>query len=309
MIFNRIEAKFRAKTSIRQAQPGVMKVTLVFLLLTTVLSMVVNYLVEDPRDILWELAGYGYEIEEILDYLQLEYVWSRYVGQAVLAGLVSLVLGIYTTVMNFGYTSYSLRLSRNEDPGLSHIFDGFLKLLRVLWMNILRGIFVTLWTLLGMIPAVIFLVVGILVEMDTYTVMGGYIFLLILCFIVLVITAYRYCLAEYFLLDDPSRTALQCITLSKNAMKGWKMERFTLDMSFVGWVLCGSIFVIGLSRIWYPAGVIGSLAFNTWFMPYRSVTEANFYNCISGRTDPFRQGSDWEERMKDLQDSFDKPEF
>lgn len=309
MIFNRIEAKFRAKTSIRQAQPGVMKVTLVFLLLTTVLSTVVNYLVTEPSDIFWELVGYGYEIEEILDYLQLEYVLSRYISQAALAGLVSLVLSVYSTVMDFGYISYSLRLSRNEGPGLSHIFDGFLKLLRVLWMSILKGIFMALWTLLGLIPAVILLVVGLLTEMDLYAVIGGYIFLLILGVISAMIAGYRYCLAEYFLLDDPSRTALQCISLSKNAMKGWKMERFTLDMSFLGWALCGSILVLGLSNIWYPAGVIGTLAFNAWYLPYRCVTEANFYNCISGRTDPFRQGSDWEERMKDLQDSFDKPEF
>lgn len=303
MGFNRIEAKVRAKTSIRQAQPSAMRVTLVFLMLTTVLSMVIGYLTFDPTDVIWELvAVLRYQVDEAV-----EYVWRNYANQIWLYLAINVALGIYTTVMSFGYTSYSLRLSRNEAPELSHIFDGFLKLLRVLWMNLLKGIFITLWTLVGMIPAVALMLVAYVTEMDYYALSSAYILAVVLAVVVGTMVSYRYCLSDYFLLDDPSRKARQCITLSKKAMKGWKMERFTLDISFFGWMLCGRILVSSLSVIWYPAGVIGMLAFNAWYLPYVGVTMANFYNSVSGRSDPFRQDAGWEDRMKDLQDSFDKP--
>ena len=45
-----------------------------------------------------------------------------------------------------------------------------------------------------------------------------------------------------------------------------------------------------------------------WFLPYRMGTVANFYDCVSGRADPFpKGGSDWDDRMKDFNDAFDKP--
>ncbi|MDE6108041.1 MAG: DUF975 family protein, partial [Oscillospiraceae bacterium] len=300
-----IEAKVRDKTSIRQAQHSAMRVTLVFLLLTTVLSMVVGYLTFDPMDVIWELvAVLRYQVDEAV-----EYVWKNYANQIWLYMAINAVLGIYTTVMSFGYTSYGLRLSRNEAPELSHIFDGFLKLLRVLWMNLLKGIFVTLWILVGMIPAAALALVGYVTEMDYYAFSSTYILAVVLAVVVGMMVSYRYCLSDYFLLDDPSRTARQCIRESKKAMRGWKMERFTLDISFLGWMICGQILVSSLSVIWYPAGVIGMLVFNAWYLPYVGVTTANFYNSVSGRTDPFHQSSEWEDRMKDLQDSFDKPEL
>lgn len=305
MMFNRIEAKFKAKASIRQARPNPMVVTLVFLLLTSLLSTVVERLIFDPGELIRTLLyQYGYQVEEIVPYLL-----DTYAAKLGILEAVSFVLGIYTTVMNFGYVSYSLRLSRNEDPELSHIFDGFLKLWRVLWMGFLKGLFMGLWGLLGMVPALVVLVVGVMAEMDLYSLMGIYILALVLAILVVVIVGYRYCLAEYFLLDDPGRTARECITLSKKAMKGWKMERFTLDFSFFGWAFLGALFVGGLSQIWYVAGLLGMLAFNAWYLPYRYVTVANFYNHVSGRADPVQKDADWEGRMKELNDAFDKPEF
>ena len=50
------------------------------------------------------------------------------------------------------------------------------------------------------------------------------------------------------------------------AMRGWKMELFTLDLSFFGrYLLTGLTF-----------GIMG-----VWVLPYQSVTEANFYDCIT----------------------------
>jgi hypothetical protein len=78
----------------------------------------------------------------------------------------------------------------------------------------------------------------------------------------------RYRLAYYFILDDPNCTARQAIRRSKTAMKGWKMELFTLDLSFFGWVLLG-VMTCGILMLW-----VG---------PYRGATQANFYDAVTGR--------------------------
>ena len=303
MGFNRIEAKIRAKTSIRLGKPSALRVSLVYLVLTALLSSVIRAFGLD----LWEPLLYyiqrGYEMEEILNI-----IWSQYSGQIMLQRAIGLVLGLYTTVMSFGYISYTLRLARNEDPGYTHLFDGFVKFWRVLWMNFLRYLFIALWTLLAMLPVFALFVVLILTEADEYALMGAGTLAVVWGAVAGVVVTLRYCLAEYFLLDDPSRTARTCITLSKKAMKGWKMERFTLSFSFLGWALLGELLVAGLSEIWLVAGLVGMLLFNMWYMPYYWTTLANFYDCVSGRADPFpRGGSDWDSRMKDFNDAFDNP--
>lgn len=49
-------------------------------------------------------------------------------------------------------------------------------------------------------------------------------------------------------------------------MRGWKMELFTLDLSFLGWILLGAC-TMGILYV--------------WITPYMSATEANFYDEVS----------------------------
>lgn len=301
MGFNRIEAKLRAKSSIRRAEQSPYRVSLVYLLLTTLVSQVVGLLISDPMDTVLYYATWGYGVEEILSY-----VWATLSGQIVLYIAISVVLSVYRTIMSFGYYSYSLRLSRDEEPTQSCIFDGFFKWTRVLWMSILKGVFSGLWAWAFMIPAVILYVVGILLELNIYALMSVYILLFVAGAVMAVVAMYRYSLAEYFLLDDPNRTARECITLSKNAMKGRKLELLVLQMSFFGWMLLGGLIGGALAMVWVPLQVVGTIAFNTWFLPYRMTTEANFYNEVVGWKRPFQatDENDWESRMRDLRDAF-----
>lgn len=301
MGFNRIEAKFRAKSSIRQAEQSPYRVSLVYLLLTTLVSQVVGWLISAPMDTLLYYLEWGYGVEDILNYL-----WATLSGQVVLYAAISILLSVYSTIMSFGYCSYSLRLSRNEEPTLSCIFDGFFKWARVLWMNILQGVFSGLWACAFILPAFLLLVVGMLLEWDVYALMSVYILLFVAGAIMAAVAMYRYSMAAYFLLDDPNRTARECISLSKNAMKGWKMELFTLHMSFIGWTLLGGVIGAALAAIWAPLQIVGVIAFNTWLLPYRATTEANFYNCVVGWKNPIQptDENDWESRMRDLRDAF-----
>ena len=95
MGFNRIEAKIRAKTSIRQGKPNAMRVSMVYLLLTSLLtSLLMSALRFDLPELLYYYAQRGYEPDEILSIL-----WSQNAGQIGLSWAMSLVLGIYTMIM------------------------------------------------------------------------------------------------------------------------------------------------------------------------------------------------------------------
>ncbi len=257
-VFDRFEAKMRAKESMRQCRPSPLLVTLVFMLLTTGVSLLVGRLIFDPSAFIRQYEAMGYYLEDILNVL-----YAQYIPKMVVAALVSLVLELYLIAMSFGYTSYALRLSRNEDPSYANLFDGFLKFGRVLWMNILQGLFVTLWSLPFFAVAVALLLwsrdeIALVSALGIAAYLAG--------IVVMMIKTYSYRMAAYFLLDDPSCTARQAITQSKTIMVGEKWRLFVLDLSFLGWAIV-TVFTAGILLI--------------WLTPYMNVTEANFYNYLT----------------------------
>ena len=276
MGFDRFDAKMRAKESMRQNRPSPLLVTLVYLLLTTGLSWLIGRLVFDPSTFIMEYSQWGYSMEEILEYL-----YQEYMGEMMVAAGVGMVFSLYSNVMGFGYISYTLRMARNEQPGYSHLLDGFYKLGRVLWVNILQGLFVLLWTL----PFLAVAVLGVWVD-------GGLGVLLMIvgyfgCIAITVIKALSYSLSRYFLLDDPACTARQAITRSKEAMQGKKGTLLVLGLSFIGWDLL--------------AGVTMGIA-NVWVLPYREATTANFYDYATGNEPPkpAQEMGDYHYRMTDM---------
>lgn len=124
-------------------------------------------------------------------------------------GAIALVLSaaliIMTYMVNVGFTIYALHVSRGEKADYGNIFDGFGIFFRVLWLGILEGLFIFLWSMLLYVPGII--------------------------------AAYRYRQSLYILLDHPELSARECITASKEMMYGHKGELFAMDLSFLGWIL------------------------------------------------------------------------
>ncbi|MEA4955781.1 MAG: DUF975 family protein [Pseudoflavonifractor sp.] len=259
MGFNRFEAKMAAKNSMRGTRPNPLWVTLVFILLTTAVDGVVLRIVGDPFMDAAQYLAWGYSGKEVL-----QYVFLRDMGGVGFFLSVQTMLSLYGAIMGFGYTSYSLRLARGEQPSYRNLFDGFAKAGRVLWMNILTWVFIFLWEMLAVIPGAVLLAVAAFQESEILISLS--IMLYVAGVIVGVMASYRYRLAPYFLLDDPGCTARQAISRSKVAMQGWKMELFSLDLSFFGWILLGA-FTMGILYIWVN--------------PYMAATQANFYDYIS----------------------------
>ena len=200
MGFDRFAAKHAARESMRLNNPNPILVTLVYFALTTLLWAAISYLLYDPTtDLVWCIRA-GYEAEEILDYI----LQNHQRDLMLLAG-VEFLYGLYTTYMSFGYTSYALRMARNEQPGISHLFDGFARPLRVLWADILVNLFTSLWTLLIVVPLSFLLALGGLDMVNSVYIVST------VMLVTLVAVTYRYRLTSYFILDDPDCTARQAI--------------------------------------------------------------------------------------------------
>lgn len=272
MGFDRFAAKHAARESMRLNNPSPILVTLVYFLLTTVLSAVISYLLYDPMaDVVWCVTA-GYEVEEIVDFI----LQNHQQELCLLAG-VNVLFGLYAIFMGFGYTSYALRMARNEQPGVRHLFDGFARPLRVLWASILMDLFTLLWTVVIVVPVSFLLALS---GLDAYN--SAYIIITVSLITVLA-ASYRYRLTYYFILDDPTCSAWRAVRRSKLAMRGWKWSLFSLDLSFLGWMLLSAV-LSGLVSYFLPVIITDVLCF--WVMPYRAASVANFYDTITGPSQP-----------------------
>ena len=290
MGYNRPEAKSLAKQAMRTTYPHPMLVTLVYLLLTSVLTSLVSSLVTDPFTTFYYYVWDGvYGVEDLIRVLLVPRTVAAFL-------VIQLLITVYQWIMSFGYTSYVLRMARNEQPNYWNLLDGFRTIGRAFLVYLLIYIFTTLWSLLFLVPAFIVMLVSAL---GGPMLMFLALLLVIAAAILSVIVTYRYRLAVYFLLDNPEMGALAAITESKRAMMGWKGELFIQDLSFLGWSLLlslASLLAFSLGSI-FGLGVGGLLSFLTvkiaslWFSPYIWGTEANFYDWVVHSRYSYRDNS------------------
>lgn len=273
MYYDRAALKRRAKHLVRQGNPAVYMVTLVFLLATTALSNVVNLLLPNPFNQINALANQwmnqitnsgGQLTQGAVDafYQQL---WSLFQGpMASVAMLVGLILGFYSLVVSLGYYGYTLRVMRGQEGGgYGTLFSQFYLAGKVILLNILKFIFIYLWCLLFIFPGIV--------------------------------AVYRYRLAEYALLDDPEISPLEAIRRSKRLMMGRKMQLFVTDLSFLGWLILAGLIVslvYQLALMFLPMAVAdlvslaANIAISMFLSAYISLTQAGFYLFALGNQAP-----------------------
>lgn len=262
MGFDRFSAKIKARGSMRQNRPSPVMVSLGFLILTILLYCVISWLLFVPVRAFFEYYLYwGYDVEDILLYLAAEYPAEIQTFE-----VFSFLFGIYQTIMKFGYTSYIVRMARNEQPGFTHIFDGFLRPVHALGSALLQGLFILLWTLPFQAGAAAFLYWSI--QQNSLLFLALFWACMIGTMIIGLIKEYSYRLTWYFMLDDPACSSWKAISRSKQYMRGWKLDLLFLDLSFLGWKILS----------WMTLGIL-----DVWVKPYQSAAEVNFYDfLISG---------------------------
>lgn len=278
MEIHRKALKDRAKQTMRQNVPSAWLVALLFWGLTTGVSN------------LSDLAGFTTNLAA-----------SSY-GVQFFPLFFTLLLTLYSVVMDFGYKIWCLRAWRRDEANFATLIDGFGMAGQVLMMEI--HIFVRLfgWCLLPMFPATLIIssvnsleVMVLLVELFTFALIPYLYFIRL-----------RYALTPYLLMDRPERGAAAAVRESVNLMRGWKMELFKLDLSFLGWyvlewgltILAQVIFLIptllGILQSGATPETLLTLAAGTtagslvglllclpvelWLLPYTGLARAGFYD-------------------------------
>ena len=256
MELNRRELKAQARERMRETRPPFWLLTLVYILLTTGVST------------LADLTGAA----------QLTFPPSS--GDTLPLFLYLLIL-LYTTVMNFGYQIWALRVYRRQQVGYGTLIDGFSMAGRVLLMELYIFGCTLCWALaFGTAAGLMLFMLGWLPPVLLVLLFYGAVFGITLWI------SYRYALAPFLLMDRPEAGAIAPVRESVAMMRGWKWEYFKLDFSFFGWYLLNFLLSLGvelafiLLELPWTAALLSTLIqvpLSLWLKPYVAIAHAGFY--------------------------------
>ena len=233
MEIDKRELRQTAKTLIRESKPSMMLVGLVFvgiLLLFSFLNL--------------KLSGYGDLAvwDTFRGYLEagdseraLSYFYS--IQPTRFEAIVSYALNLAQALLNAGFVIFVMNSVRKESPTVYNLLDGFVHFLRVIILSLIQGLIVSLLSVFLIVPGII--------------------------------AAYCYRFSLYLLLDHPELTVFQCLSLSRNMMRGHKWELFLLDLSMIGPIL---LFVFLPVTGFYVLPYL----FSVWILYYEQICEKFF---------------------------------
>ena len=122
--------------------------------------------------------------------------------------LVVLTLMLSLT-LDAGFVLYCMTVRRGERFEYANLFDGFAFAGKIILLELVKTIFIALWSMLFVIPGII--------------------------------AFYRYRFALYNLLENPNLRVMEALDMSKRQTNGFKGQVFALDMSYLGWGLLASL--------------------------------------------------------------------
>lgn len=247
----------------RNALAGKWKVAIlavvVYALCVSVPAEILNQIFGTKPALLYEMSyGYG----STMDAYTYNSLYNLMPSVSYLSELyVLLVDGAFM----LGLSIFFLAAFRRQIVRVSDIFLGFERFGKALGLMLFQSLFVTLWSLLLIVPGVIALI--------------------------------RYSQAFFILADDPSKGIRQCMDESKMMMKGNKAKYFCLNLSFIGWwllylaaaILFGCI--LSVEMIFGATVLMGITVFIMLviFMvgisalsAYMSSAQAGFYEILAG---------------------------
>ncbi len=223
------------------------------------------------------------------------------------AGLMALVaMGVSIFIaapLKVGLKYFMLRCADMDGrvENLTYPFKNNYK--NILWVTFVKNLYVTLWSLLGLIPVIVSYVyfdMGSRVyelvvlaregngEAATVELSSMFTLLLIAICIFMIpafIKSLQYSMVDYILAENPDTKRAEAIGRSKEMMVGNKWAFVKLELSFFGWAVLASFVCCGL----------GIFVLN----PYMEATYAQMYLEISG------QGKDY--GTFDYQNNYQNP--
>lgn len=253
-VINRAMLKDQSKDWIKRAVPAAWLVALVYQLVTSVLPWLVQSVLPAQEQLTRALEVYENGEFERAWYL-IRSAFSDASGIVLI--FVIVVFALLNAVIDYGYSSYALGVVRGENPGVGEVFSRFYMAGKIILAELLRMIYIFLWSLLFVIPGFV--------------------------------AAYRYSMVSYILLDDPDCSVFEAFRRSKQIMHGRKWEYFCLEMSFFLWIM-GSNILSGLPYTLLgetvAADVVSTViitVYNLYLLPYKEFTSAGWYEAVRPR--------------------------
>lgn len=314
MEIDRKELKRAARDNMRVARPGVMKVSFLYLLLASGVSLLISFVAANPAESIYRVA---YAALNGADYEQIIAILGNTGGTWTLGvALLNALLFFYSIALSFGYTVYTLRRTDGETAGYGTLLSGFGQLVRVVVLELVVMVFTLAWTCLTMTPAVI---AGVAVTMVLTIALPGstaamvlsllfiYAVVIAAALVMLYLTG-RYSLAPYILADHPEISGLEAVRRSRALLRSRLGEVFKLRLSFLGWgalgilltLVVGGAVMVGVVAMYlsgqdplllgvgaYAMVILATLAevlFQMWLLPYMEGTYAQYYRALLPKT-------------------------
>ncbi len=137
------------------------------------------------------------------------------------AALVPFGTVVVSGPLAVGLAAFYLQIAREGKANTKNLFKMFSgNMGNAFVLNVLKGVFLALWTL---VP-----VVGIFIA---------------------IVKSYSYAMAQFILIDNPEMNGCKAITASRILMKGKKWKLFCLELSYIGWYLLNYL-TLGILAIW-----------------------------------------------------------
>jgi len=125
------------------------------------------------------------------------------------ATFIYILISLMTLILQIGFYLYCMGIRRGERMEFLTLFDGFSFAGRLIALAVIQDLFIFLWSMLFVVPGVI--------------------------------AVYRYRFAYLDLCENPSLGPLEALNMSKRQTEGYKAQIFLLDLSFLGWMILGSL--------------------------------------------------------------------
>lgn len=217
--------------------------------------------------------------------LHLKGNWNICIGKRFIFTLIWILITpinflIYPMIIS-GLSYFYLGLTRNEYVDEKYLFGVFESKNKVVILFLLRTL-------------IIIAFVSIYQKINNIFTFVIFIILLIL----IIIISYSYSQTAFILIDNPYLTIIEALKVSKEMMKGYKFKLFLLNSIFALVIIGVSavliIFTILLIHYFkspsgiaifvlftYPLGLLCTVLYCLWALPYYITLRANFYNFIS----------------------------
>lgn len=208
-MLNRMELKKAAKAITKSAQVSAYSVALVYLVIRWLLNAADNFM-QASEDTVIYIGG-----SAIYPYREVFYSHAPFPTATVV--FVSVLVWLLSSVLSAGWVLYHQGVRQGRVMPISTLFEGFAFAGKIILLDLITTLFMTLWSLLFVIPGII--------------------------------AGYRYRFALYNLCENPEMGVMDAIRLSKQQTQGHKMDLFVLDLSFIGWSLLCAL-TLGILSIW-----------------------------------------------------------